>query len=31
MAHALHRGSSAWDAAGEIHTEIQDAFVRAEV
>jgi ribosome-binding ATPase len=31
MAHALRRGSTAWEAAGEIHTEIQDAFVRAEV
>ena len=31
VAHALRRGSSAWEAAGEIHSEIQDAFVRAEV
>jgi ribosome-binding ATPase len=31
VAHALHRGSTAWEAAGEIHSEIQDAFVRAEV
>jgi ribosome-binding ATPase len=31
VAHALRRGSTAWQAAGEIHTEIQDAFVRAEV
>ena len=31
MARALRRGSTAWEAAGEIHTEIQDAFVRAEV
>ncbi len=31
VAHALRRGSTAWEAAGEIHTEIQDAFVRAEV
>jgi ribosome-binding ATPase len=31
MAHALRRGATAWDAAGEVHTEIQDAFVRAEV
>lgn len=31
MAHALRRGATAWEAAGEIHTEIQDAFVRAEV
>jgi ribosome-binding ATPase YchF (GTP1/OBG family) len=31
MARALRRGSSAWEAAGTIHTEIQQAFVRAEV
>jgi GTP-binding protein YchF len=31
MARALKRGSSAWEAAGEIHGEIQQAFVRAEV
>ena len=31
VSHALRRGSSAWEAAGEIHTEIRDAFVRAEV
>ena len=31
MARSLRRGSSAWEAAGRIHTEIQDAFVRAEV
>jgi hypothetical protein len=31
VAHALRRGSTAWQAAGEIHSEIQDAFVRAEV
>jgi ribosome-binding ATPase YchF (GTP1/OBG family) len=31
VAHALHRGSTAWEAAGEIHSEIQEAFVRAEV
>ena len=31
MARALRRGSTAWEAAGEIHTEIQQAFVRAEV
>ena len=27
----LRRGLSAWDAAGEIHTDIQRGFVRAEV
>jgi ribosome-binding ATPase YchF (GTP1/OBG family) len=31
MARSIRRGSSAWEAAGRIHTEIQDAFVRAEV
>jgi hypothetical protein len=31
MARSLRRGSSAWEAAGKIHTEIQDAFIRAEV
>jgi GTP-binding protein YchF len=31
VAHALRRGSTAWEAAGEIHTEIQGAFIRAEV
>jgi ribosome-binding ATPase YchF (GTP1/OBG family) len=31
MARALHRGSTAWQAAGTIHGEIQKAFVRAEV
>ncbi len=31
MAHALPRGATAWEAAGQIHTEIQQAFVRAEV
>ncbi len=30
-AHALRRGSTAWEAAGAVHTEIQDGFVRAEV
>jgi hypothetical protein len=30
-ARALRRGSSAWDAAGKVHTDIQAAFVRAEV
>ena len=27
----LHRGQSAWHAAGEIHSDIQRGFVRAEV
>ncbi len=27
----LHRGLSAWHAAGQIHTDIQKGFVRAEV
>jgi GTP-binding protein YchF len=31
VAHALERGSSAWDAAGKVHTDIQQRFVRAEV
>ena len=31
VAHALRRGASAWEAAGEVHSEIQEAFVRAEV
>ncbi len=31
MAHTLHRGSTAWEAAGEVHTEIQQGFVRAEI
>jgi GTP-binding protein YchF len=31
MARSLERGSTAYDAAGEVHTEIQRAFVRAEV
>jgi ribosome-binding ATPase len=31
VAHALERGSSAWDAAGKVHTDIQKRFVRAEV
>jgi ribosome-binding ATPase len=30
-ARSLPRGGTAWDAAGRVHTEIQDAFVRAEV
>jgi GTP-binding protein YchF len=31
MARSLKRGSNAWEAAGRIHGEIQQAFVRAEV
>jgi hypothetical protein len=31
MARSLPRGSNAWEAAGRIHGEIQQAFVRAEV
>jgi GTP-binding protein YchF len=31
MARSLRRGSTAYDAAGKVHTEIQQAFVRAEV
>jgi ribosome-binding ATPase len=31
MSRALRRGSTAWQAAGTIHTDIQRAFVRAEV
>ena len=31
MARSLPRGSTAWEAAGEVHTQIQAAFVRAEV
>ncbi len=30
VARPIHRGSTAWEAAGTIHTEIQDAFVKAE-
>jgi ribosome-binding ATPase len=30
-AHAIERGTTAWQAAGEIHTDIQRGFVRAEV
>lgn len=30
-ARALRKGSTAWDAAGKIHTDIQAGFVRAEV
>jgi GTP-binding protein YchF len=31
VARPLPRGSTAWEAAGTIHTEIQEAFVKAEV
>jgi GTP-binding protein YchF len=31
MAHALRSGSSAYEAAGKVHTDIQAGFVRAEV
>ena len=30
-AHAIERGTTAWGAAGKIHTDIQKGFVRAEV
>jgi GTP-binding protein YchF len=30
-AHAIERGTTAWGAAGEVHTDIQRGFVRAEV
>jgi len=30
VARPLPRGATAWEAAGTIHTEIQDAFVKAE-
>jgi ribosome-binding ATPase len=30
-ARSLPRGASAWEAAGRVHTEIQQGFVRAEV
>ncbi len=30
VARPLRRGASAWEAAGTIHTEIQDAFIKAE-
>jgi ribosome-binding ATPase len=30
VARPIHRGATAWEAAGTIHTEIQDAFVKAE-
>jgi GTP-binding protein YchF len=31
VARPLPRGATAWDAAGEVHGEIQEAFVKAEV
>jgi ribosome-binding ATPase YchF (GTP1/OBG family) len=31
VARPLPRGSTAWEAAATIHTEIQEAFVKAEV
>jgi ribosome-binding ATPase YchF (GTP1/OBG family) len=31
MARSIRRGSTAWDAAGVVHTDIQAGFVRAEV
>jgi ribosome-binding ATPase len=31
MARNVRRGATAWEAAGKIHTDIQNAFVRAEV
>ena len=31
VARPLSRGATAWEAAGTIHTDIQDAFVKAEV
>jgi ribosome-binding ATPase YchF (GTP1/OBG family) len=30
-AHAIERGTTAWGAAGKIHTDIQRGFVRAEI
>ena len=30
-AHAIKKGTTAWGAAGEIHSDIQRGFVRAEV
>ena len=30
-ARAIHRGDSAWDAAGKIHSDIQRGFIRAKV
>jgi ribosome-binding ATPase YchF (GTP1/OBG family) len=31
MGRSLPRGATVWEAAGRVHTEIQQAFVRAEV
>ncbi|MDX6638337.1 MAG: ribosome-binding ATPase [Solirubrobacterales bacterium] len=31
VAHALTKGSSVWEAAGKVHSDIQARFVRAEV
>jgi GTP-binding protein YchF len=31
MARSLRRGQTAWQAAGTIHTDIQEAFIKAEV
>jgi ribosome-binding ATPase YchF (GTP1/OBG family) len=31
VAHAVERGTSAYDAAAEVHSDIQKAFIRAEV
>ncbi|MDQ4130851.1 MAG: DUF933 domain-containing protein, partial [Actinomycetota bacterium] len=30
-AHAVSRGTTAWEAAGEVHSDVQRGFVRAEV
>jgi len=30
-AHAVERGTTAWEAAGQVHTDMQRGFVRAEV
>jgi ribosome-binding ATPase YchF (GTP1/OBG family) len=30
-AHAVARGTTAWEAAGKVHTDMQRGFVRAEV
>jgi ribosome-binding ATPase len=30
-AHAVRRGTTAWEAAGRVHTDMQQGFVRAEV
>ena len=31
VARSIERGATAWDAAGKVHREIQEGFVRAEV